>query len=231
MWIDDFRFVSRSLNLRLTPRQGTTDQEDEIAQRGWLPQTVRARTPRALGCRHHAPRATGSDLGVRPQAAARHGTDRGIRSTGGTSRPRSIAPQVTLASRAKTAGRFPTIDDHQLAIPGGPETLSADRTRPGRPNHDNAPADAVVIDMKASPTRVQSWLGLICPHLPKCSRRPPFLDDLTGRFVWATETPSISLVLRRLRRRRPMRYRRCTAEGGLSWSLVSEAARSARRVT
>jgi hypothetical protein len=38
---------------------------------------------------------------------------------------------------------------------------------------------------------VQSWFGLICPHLPNCSRRPPYFDDLTGRFAWATETPSI----------------------------------------
>lgn len=38
-----------------------------------------------------------------------------------------------------------------------------------------------------------SWsFGLICPHLPNCLRRPPILDDLPGRFVWATETPSIT---------------------------------------
>lgn len=30
---------------------------------------------------------------------------------------------------------------------------------------------------------VQSLSGLICPHLPYNSRRPPYFDDLTGRFV------------------------------------------------
>jgi hypothetical protein len=48
---------------------------------------------------------------------------------------------------------------------------------------------------KASDNRVHSSFGLICPHLLNCSRRPPLFDDLTGRFVWATETPSITMSL------------------------------------
>src|SRR5947209_13861774 len=39
---------------------------------------------------------------------------------------------------------------------------------------------------RTSETGVELSFGLICPHLPNCLRRPPFLDDLPGRFVWAT---------------------------------------------
>ena len=37
---------------------------------------------------------------------------------------------------------------------------------------------------------VELSFRLICRLLENCSRRPPFVDDLTGRFVRATETPS-----------------------------------------